>query len=137
MDWRCGLCGNMRSEHTDGVCPPKKSVPRGTSKRKKAAPEKAVQQAVVRVLEAAAFKVSDLSQPRATMQTPGLPDLYATSRRWGIALWVEVKAPDGKLSAAQEKWHEETRGAGETVVTVWGVDDMVRELQGLGVPIQN
>lgn len=140
VDYTCSLCGNPASQHEkldngQRKCPP--AIPRGKSKRKRVAREKPVQQAVKDTLEAASFLVSDLSQPRASMQTPGLPDLYAVSKRFKLAIWVEVKAPGGELSRAQRRWHEDARAAGAIVVSVWGVDDMVRELQELGVPIRN
>lgn len=40
------------------------------------------------------------SQPRNTMQTPGIPD----RRYWvyNVALWYEIKAANGRLTGAQE-----------------------------------
>ena len=100
------------------------------------APEKRVQAAVKRALTTLGFGVSDLSQPRASMVTPGIPDLYVTHGRWGLALWIEVKAGKNDLSPAQRAWHREAEAAGATVLTVWSVDDLVAGLKGLGVPIE-
>jgi hypothetical protein len=51
--------------------------------------EKAVQEAVALEFRVRGFKVWWLSQPRATMQSGGLADLYVTGR--GLCIWVEVK----------------------------------------------
>lgn len=42
------------------------------------------------------------SQARATNQTPGIPD--RRYRLFGVALWFEIKAENGKLSAAQRDY---------------------------------
>ena len=100
------------------------------------APEKAVQAAVTAALRAMGFAVSDLSQPRASMQTPGIPDLYAQHPGWGIRLWVEVKARRGRTSAAQDRWHDAERRAGGTVVVARSAGDVVDALRALGAPIE-
>lgn len=104
-----------------------------TTKRR--APEKRVQGDVKRALWTLGFHVSDLSQPRASMQTPGLPDLYVLHRRWKLACWIEVKAPGGKLSGAQQVWHDEAAACGELVMVVRSVEELVAGLKDLGVPI--
>lgn len=98
-------------------------------------PEKAVQQAVTRFLAALGYVVSDMSQPRASMQTAGLPDLYAMHPRLGHALWVEVKTPKGRVSPAQTAWHDAARRAGQTVVVARSASDLVEPLRALGAPI--
>lgn len=103
---------------------------------RRSAPEKAVQRAVADALARMGFRVSDLSQPRASMQTPGLPDLYAHHPRWRICLWVEVKAPRGRLSPTQAAWHEAERAAGGTVVVARSAADLIEPLRALGAPIQ-
>lgn len=102
----------------------------------RSAPEKAVQRAVTDALHRMGFRVSDLSQPRASMQTPGLPDLYAQHPHWGICLWVEVKAARGRLSPAQAAWHEAERAAGGTVVVARSAADLIPTLRALGAPIE-
>lgn len=53
------------------------------------------------------FQVYNLSQPRATKQTPGLPDLFLVHRSLPIALWWESKRQvGGKLSPAQLEFAE-------------------------------
>jgi hypothetical protein len=98
---------------------------------KRRAPEKRVQAAVKRNLKTLGFHVSDLSQPRASMQTPGLPDLFAMHARYG-AVWIEVKAPGGKLSANQRAWHELAAQAGVRAAVVDGVHSLVRVLRDMG-----
>jgi hypothetical protein len=100
------------------------------------APEKAVQGAVTKALKTLGFHVSDLSQPRASMQTPGLPDLYAMHAQWKVAFWVEVKAPGGRLSRGQEAWHREAHASGVRVMTVDSVAALVSEMSRIdNVPI--
>jgi hypothetical protein len=101
------------------------------------APEKAVQRAVTKALKTLGFHISDLSQPRASMQTPGLPDLFAMHAGWKVAFWVEVKAPGGKLSVAQEAWHREAHASGVRVMTVDSVAALVSELSRIdNVPLR-
>jgi len=52
------------------------------------------------------FTVIRLSQPRASMITPGVPDrrYYSTAR--GIAFWWEAKREDGKQSRAQRDFQK-------------------------------
>ena len=61
--------------------------------------EKEVEWAVIGRLKELGFKVWKLSQPRATMQTEGIADLFVTGR--GLCAWVEVKRWDGEQSEAQ------------------------------------
>jgi hypothetical protein len=85
-------------------------------------PEKIIQQQIVTLLRSIGATVYVLGVHRrrgdypGTMQTPGLPDLYAflpfslgVSNRDGVvegsvtpnSVWIEVKAPGGRLSEAQ------------------------------------
>lgn len=102
--------------------------------QRRRAPEKAVQAACKRLLTLAGFHVSDLSQSRATQQTAGLPDLYAMGH--GHAVWVEVKAPNGRVTPAQEAWHETARANGQTVLVPRSAADLIEPLRALGAPIQ-
>lgn len=63
--------------------------------------ERDVKRAVKRLLAGVNYWVYDLSQERPSHQTPGLPDLFAMHLTKG-AVWVETKAPGGRLSDAQE-----------------------------------
>lgn len=86
--------------------------------------EKQVQQQVKRLLHHLGFIVSDLSQPRASMQTAGLPDLYCQHRRLKACFWVEVKRPGGKVSDNQQAWHENEHESGGTVYVVHSASEM-------------
>lgn len=72
--------------------------------------EKQVQAGIKRTLRMLGFAVYDLSQPRATKQTPGIPDLYVIGKN--RHLWVEVKRPGGRLTSAQEAFRKECEDAG-------------------------
>lgn len=63
------------------------------SRQRRAAPEKAEQHRIRKLFEACGFKTYNLSQARASMQTPGLPDLWLVNPDTGDALWWECKAP--------------------------------------------
>ena len=81
--------------------------------------EKEVQQATKKLLGTLGFFVSDFSQPRRTMQTPGVPDLHCMHRTMPWTFWVECKAEGGgRLSQDQTLWHDTARLAGETVYVV-------------------
>ena len=64
--------------------------------------EKSEQLAIKKSAIARGAFVYEVSQPRATMQTPGIPDLYLV---WpDRALWFEVKTVTGVLSQAQARF---------------------------------
>lgn len=84
------------------------------------APTPAADQSAVDVLEKAeqvecrklfiafGFKVYNLSQARATKQTPGLPDLWCVHKREPVAFWFETKRQvGGQLSPAQVDFQTE------------------------------
>jgi hypothetical protein len=99
------------------------------------APEKRTQSSIKKALNQLGFFVSDFSQPRRTMQTAGIPDLFACHPGWRISLWVEVKGPKGKLTPAQEFWHDAAQGSGQNVVTAWNIQDVTDALIELGAPL--
>lgn len=98
--------------------------------------EKAVQREVTRFLSALGFDVDDMSQPRATMQAEGIPDLYAVHAGLSLRLWVECKSATGRLRPAQAAWHERERAAGGTVLVARSAADLVAPLKALGAPIR-
>lgn len=79
--------------------------------------EKQVQRAVRQLYELHGCAVYDLSQPRATMQTPGLPDLWVVWGAMGAAWWHEVKRPGGRATPAQLAFARLSRAAGIECVT--------------------
>jgi hypothetical protein len=102
-------------------------------------PERAEQAAIVKLLRSLGATVYVLGTTRrkgdhpGTMQTPGIPDLYVfLPYRLGLgrtALWLEVKATNGKPSSAQsdfrrhckEALHEHVMGTCDDVQN-WLVD---------------
>lgn len=102
-------------------------------------PEKAVQAAIVELLEALGGTVYVLGTKRrkgdyhGTMQTPGIPDLLAflpqppdvNSRIEARQLWVEVKAHGGKLRKEQREFAEHCYDA-EVEHLVGGVDVVIQ-----------
>ena len=100
------------------------------------APEKAVQRACTNLLHALGFTVSDFSQPRASMQTPGVPDIHAMHPKYG-ALWIECKSATGRTSPAQGAWHAAARAAGQTVVIARSAADLIPLLRSLGAPVSD
>lgn len=63
--------------------------------------EKEIQAEVMDLLRAYGFTVYNLSQPRATKQTPGIGDVYAVNPWRRRVLWFETKTPDGRQSPDQ------------------------------------
>lgn len=91
--------------------------------------EKQIQAAIVEAVETLGGSVYDLSQDRATRQTPGLPDLlvwYRTS--W---TWAEVKRPAGQLSPAQETFRDRCLAAGAPWACWRSEADAFRWLDGV------
>lgn len=78
----------------------------------RAAPEKAEQHRIRKLFESCGFTTYNLSQARASKQTPGLPDLWLVNPETGDALWWECKAakPNGKpkpLRPEQSRFRDE------------------------------
>jgi hypothetical protein len=105
------------------------------TKTKRTYPEKKIQNRIVKDLKTLGFWVNNLSQPRASKQTPGLPDLYVWHERLQIHLWIEVKAGKNKLTTDQQVWHRSAKAAGVNVLTAYGTEDVLNELRRLGAPI--
>lgn len=76
------------------------------------------------MLEAFGFWVSDMSQPRASMQTPGIPDLYCQHRKWPWRFWVECKYGKNGPTPAQRAWHVREKIAGGTVHVVYSAAEL-------------
>jgi len=109
--------------------------PRSAAAAPRGQPEKGVEHAVDQALLQFGFDVTRLSQARASKQTPGIPDRYARHPRWGLRVWIEVKAGTNTLSRHQKAWHTAERAAGGHVLTVWSVEDLTIGLRALGAPI--
>lgn len=115
-------------------------------------PEKRVQTAVIAALGAREGVVvwrnnvgstehvgSDGRSQRVTYGVGGrgAPDLLVevqTPRGAWLAVWLEVKAPSGRLRPEQEAWHAAARARGRHVYVVRSVDEALRavdEVRGL------
>lgn len=106
-----------------------------TTTRRLRHPEKMIERDIILALRRLQFGVTKTSQPRPSMVTLGIPDLYAHHPRWGIRLWIEVKAPGNKPSDTQAAWHQAEREAGGVVLVAYSVADVVDELRRLGAPL--
>lgn len=111
---------------------------------KRQQPEKAEQRAILDLFGLVKAEVWVLGHPspadgrshRGTGQTPGLPDLVAfvptvTYPSSMQQVWVECKAPAGRLSAAQRGFQLACRRANVSHV-VGGVDAMLAWLRARG-----
>jgi predicted signal transduction protein with EAL and GGDEF domain len=97
--------------------------------------EKEIEAEIIRNLALLGFQVSKTSQPRPSMLTLGIPDLYAVHARWRLRFWVEVKRPGNGPSPAQLAWHEAEREAGGCVLIARSWSDVQRALVKMGAPI--
>lgn len=100
--------------------------------------EKAEQAAIVKLLRSVGAHVYPLSQPRATMQAEGLPDLWVFLPHsypdlMGNGIWVEVKARGGKLRPAQERFKNLCDEFGVLHVVAFGLDGMIEYLKEAGL----
>ena len=104
-DRKCGFCKTPMAA-TDVTCPKCFREPL----------EKSEQSEVMKLYRAYGCNVYNLSQPRATKQTPGIPDLWVVRRAGeflGTAWWHETKRPvSGKPSSAQVEFREECEASG-------------------------
>lgn len=95
-------------------------------------PEKAEQREVYRLYVALGCEVIWFSQPRATMQTPGVPDLKVYCRRKRLTWWHECKAAGGQQSPAQVGFEQLARACGEHYV-LGGWDRAVDAVKAFGL----
>ena len=94
--------------------------------------EKIIQDKIVRLYRMVGCRVWNLSQARASRQTPGLPDLIVKHPVLGKAWTHEVKGPKGKLRKGQEEWAEVAAACGETHL-VGGITVAESHLLSLGL----
>lgn len=79
--------------------------------------EKAEQAAVCRLYRDVFCRVVSFSQPRATKQTEGIPDLKIYCERKGLTWWFETKRQrGGKQSHDQKEFQRLAEQCGETYV---------------------
>lgn len=68
--------------------------------------EKAVEAWVIDLFRKCGLYVWKTSQPRSSMITEGLPDLWVFCPRRKLAFWWEVKRPGGKLTPIQQRFRD-------------------------------
>ena len=113
-----------------------------TIKRRRNQPEKRVERATINALRTLGFRVTKTSQPRRTMMTTGVPDLYASHTRYRLRVWIEVKhegrrrEKHGGLSPDQLAWIRDEREAGGLVIVAYSLADVVAELKKMGAPLK-
>lgn len=93
--------------------------------------EKDIEAALDLILGACGFTAIRFSQARATMQTPGIPDRRYVHTGLSLALWFEVKRPDGRWSEAQQQFAATCFHLNELYV-VGGLDEGYEVLRALG-----
>jgi VRR-NUC domain len=86
---------------------------------------------IVQALRLIGCTVSSTQQRRRSKQTIGLPDLYAVHEAWGVRCWIEVKTPEGRVSRAQQAWHDAERAAGGIVLVCRSAEDALEQIAAL------
>lgn len=67
-----------------------------------------------KIVRALGGKVVSFSQPRASKQTPGIPDRRYYFERWAVVFWWEAKAEWGAQSPAQKDFQAMCEACGES-----------------------
>ncbi len=98
--------------------------------------EKEIQADMISALGRMGFDVYNLSQARASMQTPGLLDLYVRHDGWSIAGWIEVKRPGEKATPEQQYFMDREAEHGRWAVLVTSLAELLNELRRAGAPIR-
>jgi len=91
-------------------------------------PEKAVEHACVQLLRLRGYRTYHLAQPRATKQSPGLPDVLAIHPTRGLVL-VEVKSPQGRVTPAQRDLARVCATAGVRYAVVHSAAELAAALE--------
>lgn len=99
--------------------------------------EKDVERAVDRTLRELGCIVCSTSQRRPSGQAIGLPDRIVLAPHWGFHCCFELKrARGGRVSKAQEAWHQLAERTGLRCFVVASVADALAALQAMGAPIE-
>ncbi|MCR9254753.1 MAG: VRR-NUC domain-containing protein [Alphaproteobacteria bacterium] len=72
---------------------------------------------------------------KALGQLAGIPDLTILLPD-GRSVWIEVKAPEKYATPHQRALHERMRAIGHKVEVCRSIDDVVKTLEGWGVPMR-
>lgn len=75
--------------------------------------EREIQREIVQALRITGWQVIILSRVGTAKHNPGLPDLFVRHIARKRHAWIEVKRPDGELSAAQLTFRNDALAAGE------------------------
>lgn len=65
---------------------------------------------------------------------PGCPDVLVIDG--GRAIWLELKAPNGRLSDVQKECHKDLHHAGSAVHVVRTIEELIIALRCAGVPLR-
>lgn len=101
-------------------------------RRRSRKPETDIQLRVARIYACVGGRVKWLSQPRQTMQTPGLGDLYILLPRGLGDVWHETKTPTGRTRKAQLEFAAECKEADVPYVK-GGADEAWAFLERVGL----
>ena len=99
------------------------------------APEKIVQLDVKRLYRQFGGVVYDFSQPRASMQTPGIADLLVCFPNRECAFWQEVKTEKGQQTLAQEQFQALMEQCGIPYV-LGGTTEALEQLKAIGFRLE-
>jgi len=110
--------------------------------KRRGSPEAAIQRAIrdrllfhgvmsVHVPNAGKRTIASGHRLKGEGMRPGFPDLICIGN--GRTIFLEVKAPKGRLSPAQEDCHADMRRAGAVVAIVFDQDQAVAECRRAGL----
>ena len=88
--------------------------------KRKEQPETAIRRAIVDYLRLHGWKVVRIHQSLGSEK--GIPDLVAI--REGKTVWIEVKTPNGRLSAHQRAWLQDLEDHGGWWIVARSVEDV-------------
>lgn len=94
--------------------------------------ERDIQTQGVALYRRAGCTVIHLSQPRRTMQTPGIPDTKVYAPHLGQSWWHEWKGPRGKQSEAQRQFQVNAVRCGERYI-IGGLTEAEDQLIRVGL----
>ena len=87
---------------------------------RKEQPETPIRRAIRDFLQLHGWKVTRIVQ--SALSEKGIPDLVAI--REGHHVWIEVKAPKGRLSEDQERWLQDLENHGGHYIVARSVEDV-------------
>ena len=98
--------------------------------------EKPTEHAIINTALDLGFDVTKFSQPRNTMQTEGIPDIYIRHRVKRFTAFVEIKRPDVRVvSSAQAAWILYERQCGGIAFVADSPERFVQQLEEHGFPV--